>query len=52
MKKLLMIATAAFLISGVAFAHDGDKKKDKEKKSCSKDGKCCEKKASTNAKKS
>jgi len=43
MKKILMLATAAFLISGVAFAHDGDKGKNKEKaKKCTKaSGKCC-----------
>ncbi|MFT3931993.1 MAG: hypothetical protein QM726_00135 [Chitinophagaceae bacterium] len=43
MKKLLMLATAAFLVSGVAFAHDGDKTKTKEKtkKHCTKGGKCC-----------
>ena len=42
MKKILMLATAAFLISGVAFAH-GDKGKNKEKaKKCTKaSGKCC-----------
>ncbi len=46
MKKVLMLATAAFLISGVAFAHDGDKGKAKEKakKTCTKGGKCCGKK--------
>jgi hypothetical protein len=44
MKKILMLATAAFLVSGVAFAHDGDKVKgkEKEKKTCTKaNGKCC-----------
>ena len=42
MKKLLMLAAAAFLISGVAFAHgDKGKNKEKAKKTCSKGGKCC-----------
>ena len=42
MKKLLMLATAAFLVTGVAFAHEGKgKNKDKAKKTCTKGGKCC-----------
>jgi len=42
MKKVLMLATAAFLISGVAFSQDnGGKGKAKAKKSCN--GKCCKK---------
>ncbi|MEO6315438.1 MAG: hypothetical protein ABIU63_00905 [Chitinophagaceae bacterium] len=43
MKKVLMFATAAFLFSGVAFAHgDKGKNKDKAKKTCTKgSGKCC-----------
>ncbi len=42
MKKVFMLATAAFLISGVAFAHgDKGKNKDKAKKTCTKGGKCC-----------
>ena len=42
MKKLLMLATAAFLISGVAFAHGDKDKKVKAKKTCTKaSGKCC-----------
>ncbi len=40
MKKILMLATAAFLVTGVAFAHEG-KGKDKAKKTCTKGGKCC-----------
>jgi hypothetical protein len=45
MKKLLMLATAAFLISGVSFAHgDKTKTKEKAKKTCTKGGKCCGKK--------
>lgn len=42
MKKILMLATAAFLVTGVAFAHEGkDKGKVKAKKTCTKGGKCC-----------
>lgn len=49
MKKILMLATAAFLVSGVAFAHGDDKKcakgkeccKKGDKKECSKDAKEC-----------
>jgi hypothetical protein len=45
MKKILVLATMAFLVSGVAFAHDGDKGKDKTKKTTSKTcGKQCSKK--------
>jgi len=40
MKKLLMIAVAAFLVSGVAFAQDSTKTKMKCGKECSK-GKSC-----------
>ena len=44
MKKVLMLATAAFLISGVAFANgDKGKAKEKAKKTCTKGGKCCDK---------
>jgi hypothetical protein len=46
MKKVLALAIAAFLVSGVSYAHDGDKKKEcsKEKKCCKKDKKkCCKK---------
>lgn len=56
MKKILVLATAAFLFTGVAFAQtkDGDQKKAagkecckkdaKGKESCKKDGKdCCSK---------
>jgi hypothetical protein len=32
MKKLLILSTAAFLFTGVAFANGGDKGKDKGKK--------------------
>lgn len=47
MKKLFMLATAAFLVSGVAFAHGGDGKKC-SKKDCKKEAKadgksCCKK---------
>ena len=48
MKKVLMLATAAFLISGVAFAHgDKGKTKEKAKKTCTKGGKCCGKEEKT-----
>lgn len=48
MKKILLLATAAFLVSGIAFAHEGggkDKKKSKSKSSkhCGKG--CCDEKA-------
>ena len=49
MKKLLMLATAAFLISGVAFANgDKGKNKEKAKKTCTKGGKCCDKESKSN----
>lgn len=39
MKKLFVLATAAFLVTGVSFAHGGDKKKDtKTEKACCKGG--------------
>jgi len=41
MKKLLMLATAAFLFTGVAFAHEGDGKGKAKGKKCCKGGKCC-----------
>ncbi len=41
MKKILMLATAAFLFTGVAFAHGGDKKK------CAKGKECCKTNATT-----
>lgn len=50
MKKIFALATAAFLISGFAFANHGGKDKDKEKakktnsKTC---GKQCAKKKTT-----
>ena len=40
MKKILMLATAAFLISGVAFAQQGDGKGKAKGKKCCKGGKC------------
>jgi hypothetical protein len=54
MKKILMLATAAFLISGVAFADCGDKKdcgKDKKTECKSKDKSCCKKDAKKETKK-
>lgn len=41
MKKVLMLLTAAFLISGISYANTGDKGKAKAKKCCTKGGKCC-----------
>jgi hypothetical protein len=41
MKKLLVLATAAFLFSGVAFAHGGDGKKCAKSKECGKEMKDC-----------
>lgn len=43
MKKIFIIATAAFLICGVSFAQD--KKGVKEKSSCKKGSGCCSDKA-------
>lgn len=43
MKKVLMLATAAFLVTGFAFAHDGDGKKCAKGKECCKDMKDCKK---------
>lgn len=48
MKKLLVLATAAFLVTGVAFAGEGKGKKEcsKDKKECCKKGgkkSCCKK---------
>ena len=50
MKKLLLLATAAFLVTSVSFAGNdkGKNKKNKSTKSCcSKSGKSCGKKSST-----
>jgi hypothetical protein len=41
MKKLLLLATAAFLVSGVAFSQDHEKKCAKGKSCCSKSKKSC-----------
>lgn len=47
MKKIFLLATAAFIFTGVSFAHDGNGKKCgkgdccKDKKECSKDMKDC-----------
>lgn len=52
MKKIWMLVAAAFLITGVSYAHGGDKgKKEKAKKTCSKGGKCCDKDAKAKEKK-
>lgn len=47
MKKIILLATAALLVTGVTFADNGKKgKKSCKKSSCSKSGKsCCKKKA-------
>lgn len=56
MKKILTLATAALLTSGLAFAHEGDKNCEKGKDCCKKKGlktknECCKKPAAvTNAK--
>jgi hypothetical protein len=47
MKKIIMLATVAFLVSGVAFAQDGDKKCGKGKSCC----KNCKKEAKASPKK-
>lgn len=48
MKKVFLLATAAFLITGVTFADNGKKKSKKCTKSCcSKSGKSCGKAKST-----
>ncbi len=48
MKKMLILATAAFLISGSSFALDNGKKKAKAKKAnCSKSKSCCKDKGKT-----
>jgi hypothetical protein len=49
MKKILTLAVAAMLISGVSFA-DGGKKCDKDKKCCKKEGKCCKDKKDSKGK--
>lgn len=41
MKKIIVIATAVFLVTGMAFAHEGDKKCAKGKEGCCKDKKEC-----------
>ncbi len=41
MKKLLLLATAAFLVSGVAFSQDHEKKCAKGKTCCNKSKKSC-----------
>lgn len=43
MKKVLLLATAAFLVSGVALADTGKKKKKSKSKSCCSHGKSCSK---------
>lgn len=43
MKKLFLLATAAFLVTGISFAHEGDGKKSAKGKDCCKDKKECSK---------
>jgi hypothetical protein len=49
MKKLFLLATAAFLVTGVTYANceKGKKKCAKGKKCCSKAAKCCKDKSKT-----
>ena len=42
MKKILMLATAALLVSGVSFAQDGKKNCKDKKGTCKKGGSCCQ----------
>ena len=49
MKKVLILATSAFLFSGIAFAQDS-KQTEKGKKCCKKGGSCCKDKKSNTAK--
>ncbi len=49
MKKIVMLATATLLFSGISFAQDS-KQTDKGKKSCKKGGACCKDKKNTTAK--
>ena len=41
MKKLVLLATAALLVSGVSFASNNDKGKKSCKKSCKSGKSCC-----------
>jgi hypothetical protein len=43
MKKIFLLATAAFLFTGVSFAHDGNGKKCGKGQDCCKDKKECSK---------
>ncbi len=43
MKKVLLLATAALLVTGVTFADNGKKGKKCKKSCCSKSGKACSK---------
>ena len=47
MKKLILLATAALLVTGVSFADNGKKGKKCKKSCCSKSGKTCKKKDGT-----
>lgn len=50
MKKIFMLATAAFLVSGVAFSHDKGKGGKGKKACCQKGGGCCKDKSKSTAK--
>ena len=49
MKKLILLATAALLVTGVTFADNGKKEKKCKKSCCSKSGKSCGKKKDSTA---
>ncbi|MEP6926244.1 MAG: hypothetical protein ABI834_01345 [Ginsengibacter sp.] len=49
MKKICMLAMAAFLFTGAAFAHEGGGKKKTTKKACCKKGGTCKKDKSKTA---
>jgi len=50
MKKVLLLAVSALLVTGVAFADNGKKAKKKSKSCCKKGGHCCKGKEKTTAK--
>ena len=43
MKKILILSTAALLVTGISFGHDHGKKKAKGKSGCCKNGASCSK---------
>jgi hypothetical protein len=50
MKKIFLLATAAFLVTGISYANTGGKKKKCGKSCCKKSGKSCCKKDKATAK--